>query len=463
MSDRDAQKQFILEGNLTRVMWELSWPAVLAMVLYGLNAFLDAVFVGQLMNESALAGVGIAYPLTGITLGLGSLIGTGAGTALSIYLGAGDTAKLRNLLGSVNGLSLLLALPYSVLAFWLAEPMVRLMGGTGEVLAYGAEYFEVTALGAVFWVHGLAVNMTVRGEGKMKTAAWMIALGLLVDIALKPLFIDTFGWGVRGAAWATNVAMFVYSAVGLLYFASGRASFDTAWRTLHIDPETRRRIVSLGMPGLIVSVMSVVQNVVVFGAVSSHGTASDVAFFAASNRIYLFMLTPLFGLMRGLQPVAGINFGARRHDRVKRAFSLFSFAGFVFVLPFWLLMTLSPGTVLGFMLPGIELTAQQVLDFRSYILVLPFLPWILMAMVFFPSVERAKLASLLAMLRQVVFYLPAMWLLPKVTGVSGVFWGSTAIDVAILVLVLVLMRRELRRLDGSRAEASPSLRAATVG
>jgi putative MATE family efflux protein len=460
MSDRDTQKQFILEGNLKKVMWELSWPAVLAMVLYGLNAFLDAVFVGQLMNKSALAGVGIAYPLSQITLGLGSLVGTGAGTALSIYLGAGDKSKLHNLLGSVNGLSLLLSLPYTVLAYVFAEPMVRMMGGTGEILAYGTEYFRVTALGSVFWVHGLAVNMTVRGEGKMKTAAWMISLGLLVDVALKPLFIATFGWGVQGAAWATNAAMVVYSVVGLLYFAKGRASFDTAWRTLRIDPSIRKQIVSLGMPGMILTIMGIAQNVVVYNAVSSHGTANDVAFYAACNRIFLFMLTPLLGLMRALQPVEGINYGAQRYARVKRAFSLFGLVGVAFVLPFWLVMMLAPNAVLSFLLPGYKFAAQQLLDFRIYILVLPLLPYVFNGLVLFPCLERAKLASVVALLRQVVLYLPAMWLLPRLAGVSGVYWGTTAIDVAIFALVLVLVNRELRRLGGRDVGTSAALREA---
>ncbi|WP_437594325.1 MATE family efflux transporter [Sorangium sp. So ce1000] len=463
MSDRDAHKQFILEGDLRSVMWRLSWPAVLAMVLYGLNSFLDAVFVGQLMNERALAGVGIAYPLSQITLGLGSLIGTGAGTALSIYLGADDRGKLHGLLGSVNGLSLLVSLPYSVLACWFAEPLVRMMGGSGEILAYGTAYFQATALGALFWVHGLAVNMTVRGEGKMKTAAWMISIGLLVDVALKPLFIHTFGWGVQGAAWATNAAMFVYSAVGLLYYARGRASFDTAWRTIRVDPSIRRQILSLGMPAMIVAVMGVVQNVVVFGAVSSYGTAHDVAFFAACNRLFLFMMTPLFGLMRALQPVEGISYGARRYGRVRRAFSQFSLAGLVLILPFWLSMMLAPGAVLGSMLPGFDFSAQQLIDFRIYVLALPTLSWVLMALVFFPSVERANIASALALLRQVVFFLPVMWLLPKVAGVRGVFWGSAGIDVALFVLVLLLVGREFRRLDGRGTDADAPLREATAG
>ena len=81
---KEKQKQFILTGNLWRVMIDLSWPAVVAMVLYGMNSVLDAIFVGRFVGEAALAGVSVAYPLSQISVGFGSLIGTGAGAVLSI-------------------------------------------------------------------------------------------------------------------------------------------------------------------------------------------------------------------------------------------------------------------------------------------------------------------------------------------------------------------------------------------
>ncbi len=90
LNEKNKQKQMILSENLWTVMYRLSWPAIIAMVLYGLNSVFDAIFVGIFVGETALAGVSLAYPLSQITLGLGSLIGVGAGSALSIALGAKD-------------------------------------------------------------------------------------------------------------------------------------------------------------------------------------------------------------------------------------------------------------------------------------------------------------------------------------------------------------------------------------
>lgn len=191
----DKQKQLILNENLTRVMWQLSWPAVVAMVLYGMNNFLDGIFVGHLISNTALAAVGVAYPLAQLAQAMGSLIGTGIGTSLSIWIGENQTQKLKKMFGTVNFLSLISSVLLSLPAYIYAEELIYMMGGRGEIAVLGTEYFKVTLLSNFFWIHGLALNMMIRAEGKMKTAAWMIAIGLVIDVLLKPVFIDTFGWG----------------------------------------------------------------------------------------------------------------------------------------------------------------------------------------------------------------------------------------------------------------------------
>ena len=115
--NKDKQKEMILRENLWKVMFNLSWPAVIAMVLYGLNSVFDAVFVGNFVGEEALAGVSLAYPLTQISLGIGSLIGVGAGSLLSILIGKNDRKSQKKLMGNVNYITILLTLAYMALVF----------------------------------------------------------------------------------------------------------------------------------------------------------------------------------------------------------------------------------------------------------------------------------------------------------------------------------------------------------
>lgn len=442
----DKQKQLILNGNLPTVMWQMAWPAVVAMVLFGLNNFLDGVFVGRLINDQALAAVGIAFPLAQIGQAIGSLIGTGAGAGISIWIGAENTQKLAKCLGTVNYLSILFSALFMVPAYIYADDLIYLMGGRGEIAVLASQYYKVIVLGTFFWVHGLALNMMIRAEGKMKVAALMIAIGLVIDIALKPIFIATFGWGVIGAAWATNVSMLVYTILGVLYYHRSKASFKTNIWSLHKDSEIQRLVIKLGMPAMIMMVMVVIQNIVIFNALSKYGSDSDITFFTVVNRFYLLLCTPMFGLMRALQPVAGMNYGVQNYVRTKRSYLLFTWTGLAVLIPFWCLVMLFPQDVLTLMIPNQLFTINQLVNFRVYMSVLLILPAIFMAMVWFPSVENARPASMIAISRQLLLYVPIMLVVPIYYGIDGIYWASALIDWTIFIVVTIALKNNFNKM-----------------
>ncbi|MNJ92406.1 Multidrug export protein MepA [compost metagenome] len=443
----EKQKQLILNEKLSSVMWQMSWPAVIAMVLYGLNNFLDGIFVGHLINNTALAAVGVTYPLAQFAQGFGTLIGTGMGAAISIWIGGDQLEKLHRSFGTVHFLTIIFSLIITLPCYVLADRLVYMMGGRGEILALGVDYFRATILGSFFWIYGLALNMIIRAEGRMKTAAWMIAIGLLVDVLLKPVFIQHFGWGVSGAAWATNISMIIYTFLGVWYYAGGKASFKTKFWSLSWDLSILKETFSLGMPGFVMMVMIVIQNIVVFNALANYGNDMDITFFTAVNRLYILLNTPLWGLMRALQPVTGMNYGAGQYRRSINSYRLFAITGLLILLPFWLLVMFHPVAVLSIMIPGSTFSIQQLMDFRIYMSVLLALPFIFMAMVWFPSIDHAKPATFISVLRQVVFYIPILIIAPKYFGVHSIYVASAAIDWIIFILVIYAVRRSMRKLN----------------
>ncbi len=451
LADKEQQKQFILTGELWRVMAQLSWPAIVAMVLYGFNSVLDAIFVGQFVGDIALAGVSLAYPLSQISTAFGSLIGVGAGSVLSIALGAKDKQTQQQLLGVVNRLSILCAVLYMIIAFVFAEPLIAMMGGTGEALAYGVSYFRTCTVGAFFWIYGLAGNMIIRAEGRMKTAAWMMGVGLGINALFNYIFMGLFHMGVEGAAWGTNVGMFAYTLMGWIYFGRGKATFQSRLLSLKGDKKITSSVLRLGMSSLVMSIMSLIQGIVVFNALARYGTTADVAFYGVVYRVFQFLLTPIFGLMRALQPVIGINYGAKQYDRVIRSYKIFAVAALVLTLPFWFVSLIAPGQVLGMMLKDQVFAGTHFLYFRVYMAILPALSFIFMAMTLFPSVDKGKPAMIIGMARQFVFYVPVMLLLPRVVGVSGVYYGSLVIDTIIVLWTVILVKKEFNSMRNRKA------------
>ena len=444
--NKDKQKQFILSENLWKVCIKLSWPAVIAMVLYGLNTVFDAIFVGRFVGETALAGISLAYPLTMIAMGLGSLIGVGAGSALSIALGGNDTATQKRFLGNLNYLSLVIGLIYSGAAWFFAEPLVKIMGGQGEALILGTEYFRTAAIGALFWIHGLASNMVVRAEGKMKTAAIIMGTGLVVNIIANYIFIVILNMGVKGAAWGTNIGMLVYTLMGLIYFNRKNVSFEARPFKIYRDKDIMKSIFSMGTPAMIMSVMTVIQGIVIFNVLSRYGTTFDIAFYGGSFRIMSLLIMPIVGLMRALQPVTGINYGAGKNDRVIKGVKVFAFISIVIMLPFYLFIMFFPEAVLGTMLPDQIFSATNLFNFRIFMALLPVMPLCFMGMTFFPAINNAKPAAIVGIVRQLIFYVPVMLILPRFFGIQWVYWGSAAIDFVITLWVVVLFKKEFHAL-----------------
>lgn len=444
---KDKQQQFILKASLQKVMWKLSLPAILAMVLYGLNAFMDTIYIGQLLNETALAGVALAYPLTSIMLGLGSWVGTGAGNYISILLGKDDTENQQKVLPNATIFTIAMSLLFAVPAYFFAEPLIKMMGGYGEVLDYGVTYFKITILATPFWIYALQLNMVVRSEGKMWTAAVIMSFGLIANLILTPISIIYFDMGVDGAAWATNIGMLIYCLVGYFYFQQGKASFPSKINSLSFDTTVFQSILKLGFPGFILSLMGLIQAIVVFNAVVNYGTDEDLSLFAAANRILLFMMTPLFGFMRALQPVEGVNFGAGQYERVKQSFWLFCKTGFWIVLPFWFLFMAFPEISIQMVLPNRILTADEILNFRIYMAIIPFLPFVFMSLTHLPAVEQPKFASIIGLARQIVFYVPVILLLPKWLGISGVYIGSTFIDIVVTLWLSIVVINSFKKIE----------------
>jgi Na+-driven multidrug efflux pump len=437
----DPHANMILYGGRLQVLWHMAWPAIAVMMAFGLNAVLDAVYIGRLIGEQALAGAVLAYPLTQLTLGLGSLAGIGGGVALSIAIGRNDRRMMRRLPGTAVSIAFGLSLAYAVIGAGFAEFLVRAMGARGELVPIAASYLRASALGGFGAIGGMTLNMLLRGEGKMKLAAAYMASGLAVNVVLTPIFIGILDWGVAGAAWATNIGGAVGGLLVWRRFARGLASYPVDARYVGLPRNLTRRIVKLGTPAMIQSSTGLIQAVVVFNMLTRIGSEADVAFFGASWRVLLFMLTPMFGLMRAFQPVAGINYGAEQWPRIQQLYWTFVSAGVVLIIPVWVAMNLDPTTTLALMLPDAALEAVDLHRFRVLMLVLPILPVVFTALALLPAIERPGTATMVSLSRQLLFYVPVMLTLPRLVGVSGVYYATASIDfiVALWLLAIVLV------------------------
>jgi putative MATE family efflux protein len=448
--EKSKETEFVLSGNLWKVMVNLSWPSIIAMTLYGLNSILDLWFIGRFVGETAVAGVSVIYPVTLISLAIGSMLGAGGGSVLSIALGAKDEEKQRRIFGNMNTITVIVSLVFMVFLLSLAPRLARLMGGTDDIMPFAVEYLRITAYGAVFWIYGLAGNMIIRAEGRMKTAALIMGIGLGINALANYILMGPLQLGVAGAAWGTNIAMFVYVLLGWIYFGSGRASFKTKVFAFYADRDCIASILKLGSPALIMQVMTVFQGAFVFNTLAKIGMSSDIAFFGVVYRIFTFLTTIIGGLMKALQPVCGINFGAKKYDRVIHSYKIYTITAILLSLPCWLITMIAPQTVLGMMIPDQLFTSAQIGYCRIYMAALPLISLVFMAMTLFPAIGKGAPAAVLGLARQGILYIPLVLLLPRLFGVGAVYYGSLAVDAILVIITSILVKREfsaLRKLN----------------
>lgn len=452
----DTNRNMILKDNMWTVCRKLSLPAVIAMVLFGLNVVFDAIFIGRIVGEGALAGVSVAYPLTQVFLGLGSLIGVGAGSYLSILIGANNKEEQGKLVGNVNFLTIIISAVTVLIGMFLMKTLLQIMGASGEELEYAVRYFRITLAGAVFWIGGIGYNMLVRAEGRMGTAAFMMGIGLVINVAANYVLMVIFDFGVEGAAWGTNIGMFIYVLLFFIYCGRGKASFEANAFRISADKKMLTQIISLGMPSLIMTIMTVIQGAIILRALNVYGTPADVAFYGVVFRLFNLFLTPIYGLMRALQPAVGVNFGAKEYERVISAYKTFSTAAFGIMLPLWLLSMFESEAVLNLMLPESKFAASDIMNFRIFISIAPLLCIVLTAMTFWPAINKAKPATVFGIGRQILLYIPLMIILPKIFGIDAIYVGSFGIDFFLTVVIAVMLRREFKNIRMMKKECLES-------
>lgn len=451
MKKSGKESAFILQDNLWNVMWKLSWPSLISMMLVGINSFIDAIFIGQFLGNVPLAGVSLAVPLTFISLGIAQLIGNGAAAVLSIAIGAKDTDTQEKVWGNMQLMNIFFGFLATIGLYLLARPMIRIMGGTNELLELGTEFYKTYALCNLFIFFSMTGGALIRAEGKMKEALLLAGMILLINVGLNPVYIKVLGLGVKGSALATGTAHFFGAIAVWSYYGTGHASFNINMRKYRLEKSVLKRIAAIGLPSFIVQFMNVVQGWIVFNTLSRFGQENDIAFYGAVSRILMLCLMPGLALMRAAQPALGMNFGAKNFHRVTKGYQVFVLSGLILLVGITLPMVAFPGTILSSMLPHTLFSHGEIIDFRVLISSNILIPVILVGITLFQSVNNPKIAGILALGNQLLLFIPAVLIFAHIWGVDGIYYSQASVSIFSTLAVILFVGFEFKKLKAKNA------------
>jgi MATE family, multidrug efflux pump len=432
--------------SIGKLLMKLSIPATIGMVVNALYNVVDAIYLGRGVGPLAIGGLTIVFPFQMIVMAIGMTIGVGAASVISRNLGSGDRDRAYHAAGSALTVSILIGLLMMIGGAVFLDQLLRLFGASETLLEYARSYLSVILIGIPLISFSMTSNNIVRAEGKATTAMISMLIGTGMNIILDPIFIFLFNMGIQGAAIATVISQGLSFLYLFVFFVSGKSSMKLRVKHLIPDIKLLKEIILIGLPAFVRqaggSVLAVIMNnvLLVYGgdyAISSYGVI---------NKLMMFTLMPLFGIVQGFQPIAGYNYGAKKFDRVQEVIKLSILITTIMSTFSFLLMMIFPDFFVGMFTTDEKLISISVSAIRRVIIFIPLLGLQIIGAAFFQSVGKALPSLILGMTRQIIFLIPLVIILPNFLGLNGVWFSFPGADIGAVIVTLFWLMKELKNL-----------------
>ena len=416
---------------------QLSLPAILGMLVNSFYNLSDTFFATRL-GTSQVGAVGIVMPIFTLIQAVGMTFGMGAGSQISCLLGQKDSEKANQagMLGLV--LSLCCGLLLGIVGLCFLSPLLNLLGATPTILPYARQYAWPLLLAAPLQTVGFVLNNLLRSQGNATRAMIGLALGSGLNIGLDPLFMFTFSWGMTGAGLATVSGQAVSCAFLFWQYQHKRTALHFSRQWLRWDPELLWAMAKVGFPTLLRQGSTMLATILLNRACRPFGD-EVIAVVSIVSRLLWFLISVLIGFGQGLQPAAGYSFGAKdiRRTLLAYRYALFYALGFS-VVSAGLCFFFAPTLLDWFFSPHGPQQEMGLLCIRAQLIFLPTQAFVIVSNMLMQSTGRALMASLLASSRQGIFFVPLLFLLPKVWGMRGILLTPAAADACTFLFALGL-------------------------
>lgn len=424
-------------------------PAIISMLVSALYNIVDQIFIGQGVGMLGNAATNVAFPVTTIATALALLLGIGGASNYNLEMGAGREKKASSIAGTALSTLVITGVILAVAVLLFLRPLLSLFGATTDVMPYAVDYLGITAVGLPFYALSIGGNHIVRADRSPTYSMTCVLTGAIVNTILDPLFIFGFGWGIKGAAWATVIGQVVSGILVIIYFGKFRKMY-LEMSMLKPSSECLKAIISLGMASCINQIaMAIVQIVLnnilrYYGGLSVYGSDIPIACVGVISKVNQVFMAICIGISQGCQPIWGFNYGAKKYDRVRLAYRYSMISCTAIATVFFLCFQLFPHQIVSIFGTGSDLYFQFAERYLKIFMFMTFANGIQpMSSGFFTSIGKAKLGIVMSLTRQVLFLLPLIVVFSLIMGIDGVMYAGPIADAAALSLAILFARREL--------------------
>ena len=451
--------------KISKLIKKFSIPCVISMVVAALYNIVDQIFIGwSRAGAYGNAATNIVYPFTVFALGIALLVGDGSAAQFSLSLGEGDKEKADKSIG--NGLIALIAasLVVFLIALIFKDQILSLFGADpSEELCYeyATEYYRIIALGIPFYMIGQGLNAPIRADGSPKFAMACTLSGAITNLIFDPVFIFGFNMGVTGAAIATVMGQVITFGLSIYYLFKSK-TFKISKDSVKLKGSVVGRICSLGLASLIVQfsiviIISVNNNFLTKYGYETYASTGEafgavipLAVVGIVMKVFGIVVSTVIGISLGGQPILGFNMGAGNTERVKETVTTITKLVLTVGVVAFLIFELAPDAVIT--LFGKNNTPEYMEYARLCIRI--FLGGIILtcfvksAAVILQSMGNSVKSTLLALLRDVIVFVPATTVLALVShNIVTMLWAALISDVIAAAIAVIFVRGELKKFE----------------
>lgn len=409
-----AKKQDMGTGNVRAQLASMAIPAVVGQVINLLYNVVDRIYIGHIpdIGAQALTGVGLFTPILMLITAFAMLAGAGGAPRAAIAMGQGDKERAEKIMANCLTLLLLMSIGLTILFYIFVPQLITLFGGSENTLPYGTEYGRIYVLGSVFVLVVMGMNTFISTQGYAKISMLTTVIGAVINIILDPILIFGLNMGVAGAAIAT-VASQAVSAVWILAFlSSGRSTLRLRVKNMPLKANIILPCLALGVSSFVMVSTESILSISFTSSLARYGGDVAVGAMTVLTSINQLVSMPLSGICQGGQPLISYNYGARKPERVKEAFSCQFTACVAYTTVFWILVLAFPNFFAGIFTNNQELVSYAAWAMRIFLAGCFSVGFQISCQQAFMALGQAKISLFMACLRKLILLIPMIFILP---------------------------------------------------
>ncbi len=408
-------KQDMGTGSVKKLMLQLAVPAVVAQIINLLYNIVDRIYIGHIpeIGGTALTGVGLFSPILMLITAFAMMAGAGGAPRAAIAMGQGNKEKAQKIMGNCFTVLLIFSVVLTVVFYLACPTMIRWFGGSDATLPYAVEYGRIYILGSIAVLIVMGMNTFITTQGFAKISMLTTIIGAVINIVLDPIFIFVFDMGVAGAALATVLSQLV-GALWILRFLTGK---ETQLKLTLADMKLESKIIlpclGLGVSTFVMLSTESLLSISFTSSLSRYGGDVAVGAMTVLTSINQLISMPLSGLCQGGQPIISYNYGAKKFDRVKEAFSCQFFSCVAYTVVFWGLLMAFPNVFAGIFTSDTALVEYTGWALKIFLCCSFSVGFQISCQQAFMALGQAKISLIMACLRKIILLIPLIFILPN--------------------------------------------------